>query len=410
MSRKIMKCDIVVVGAGPAGLAASITSSERGLETILVERNSEIGCPIKTSAFTFREVIERWNLPNEVMAKWYTSFYIYSAHSNRGVEINFGKTIGGCLDYSKFLKELSIKAIERGTKIILSDAVVEPLVDGDVVKGVKTLHGREINSKIVIDCSGPSAVIGRKLGLIPKSSNIEVGIGIEYEMHNVKVRNPDSIDFYVGEKEIVPIGYGWVFPLSKNRAKIGICTVYNTPEEIKEKNIEYWHTRFLSKRSVIYHMVKDAQPYALHKGVYPLCGMLEKPYSNGLILAGDSAAQASMLVGEGIRYALEFGKIAGEISVEAFKEKNFSEDFLKTYVERCKSLLGEYFSVASDLLNVPTNEYWESLIDAIIRYKESDPEKILKYLKTEMTYSDAERLFPNFADRYLRKRKLDVQA
>lgn len=398
-----MECDIVVVGAGPAGLAASITSSSKGLKTVLIERSSEIGYPVKTSAFTFKEVIEQWNLPNEVMMKWHTSFYIYSAYSEREVEINFKRGIGGCLDYSKFLKELSIKAIEKGTKIILSDAVVEPLMDGDVVEGVRTSHGKEIRSKIVIDCSGPAAVIGRRLGLIPKSTDIEMGIGIEYEMYNVKVRNPESIDFYVGEKEIVPIGYGWIFPLSNNRARIGICTVYNTPEEIEEKNIEYWHTRFIDKNSVIYHRVKNAQPYAVHKGIYPLCGMLKKPYSNGLLLAGDSAAQASMLVGEGIRYALEFGRIAAETSAEAFKEKDFSEDFLKTYVKRCKSFLGEYFDVAADLLNVPTNEYWESLINAMIRYKDSDPEKILKYLKTEMTYNDARILFPNFTDKYLRK-------
>ncbi|RLF42609.1 MAG: hypothetical protein DRN18_02125 [Thermoplasmata archaeon] len=398
-----MESDVIVVGAGPAGLAASIVSSSMGLKTILIEKSPEIGYPVKTSAFTFKEVIEQWNLPREVMIKWYTSFYMYSAHSKREVEVDFGRVIGGCLDYPRFLKELSVKAIERGTKIILSDAVVEPLLNGDVVEGVKTLHGKKIKSKIVIDSSGPAAVIGRKLGLVPKSTEIEMGIGIEYEMHNVKVRNPKAIDFYVGRKDVVPIGYGWIFPLSNNRARIGICTVYNTPEEIDEKNIEYWHSRFLSEDSVIYHRVKNAQPYAIHKGVYPLCGMLEKPYGNGLLLAGDSAAQASMLVGEGIRYALEFGKIAAEVAVEAFKEKDFSEDFLKIYVRKCKALLGEYFDVATDLLDVPTDEYWETVVDAIIRYKDLDSEKILKYLRTEMTYNDAKKLFPNFRNRYLRR-------
>ena len=60
--------------------------------------------------------------------------------------------------------------------------------------------------------------------------------------------------------------------------------------------------------------------------------MLEKPYANGFIMAGDSAAQASMLVGEGIRYAMEFGKFAGETAIEAVKENDFSEDILKKYV------------------------------------------------------------------------------
>ena len=85
-----------------------------------------------------------------------------------------------------------------------------------------------------------------------------------------------SIDFYIGQKEIVPIGYGWVFPLSTNMARVGICTVYNTPEEIDEKDINFWHKNFLEKESPIYDQVKKAQPYEIHKGTYPLSGVIKK--------------------------------------------------------------------------------------------------------------------------------------
>ena len=79
-----MECDVLVVGAGPAGLASSIIASKSGLRTIVVEKSSKIGYPVKTSAFTFKEVLESWNLSDNVMAKWYNSFYIFSANSKSG--------------------------------------------------------------------------------------------------------------------------------------------------------------------------------------------------------------------------------------------------------------------------------------------------------------------------------------
>jgi len=398
-----MKCDVLVVGAGPAGLGAAITTSKNGLKTFLIEKSSEIGYPVKTSAYTFKEVLNDWGLPKKTMKQWCNSFYVNSSNLEKEVEVNFKKNIGGYLDYPKFLAELSFKAIKNGTKIILSEHASKPILDGDFVTGLMTKNNKKIESKIVIDCSGPGATIGRKLNLLPKKDEIEIGIGIEYEMSNVNIRNSKSIDFYVGQKEIVPIGYGWVFPLGKDIARIGICTVYNTPEIIEEKNIKYWQNRFLGKESPIYEIVKNAQPYAIHSGAYPLCGMIEKPYANGFLLAGDSAAQASMLLGEGIRYALEFGKYAGITASEAIKLNNYSQDNLKNYIKKCYNYLGETYDVAIDLLQVPTNEYWDALVENMIRLKrEKKSDLIIDYLKTAMTYNKAKKIFPEFKGKYLK--------
>ncbi|MFV9677986.1 MAG: NAD(P)/FAD-dependent oxidoreductase, partial [Methanosarcinales archaeon] len=220
-----MECDVLVVGAGPAGLGAAITSSKKGLKTVLVEKSSEIGYPVKTSAFTWKEVIENWDLPNRVMSQWIDSFYICSAHSDREVEIEFGSIIGGALNFHIFLQELAFQAIRHGTKIILSERVSEPIMDSDFVCGVKTEKNNKIKAKIVIDCSGSSAIIAKKVGLIPFKRDAVLGIGLEYEMFNYKVRNINAIEFYVGKEEIVPIGYAWVFPTGKDRARVGISTV-----------------------------------------------------------------------------------------------------------------------------------------------------------------------------------------
>lgn len=393
-------CDVLVVGGGPAGLAASITASYHDMDTILVEKSSEIGYPVKTSALTWKEVLDEWKLSNSVMKRWYSSFFIKSANSGREKRVDFADKKIGALDYHKFLQELAFKAVNNGSKMLLSEKVEEPLMEGSFVKGVKTSN-RKIESQIVLDCSGPNAVVGREVGLLPDRSKMDIGIGKEYELTNFKVNDPKTLEFYVG-KEIVPIGYGWVFPLKKNRARVGVSTVYNTPEKLEKKDINYWHDKFLDKDSPIHKNSANSQPYEVHMGAYPLQGMLEKPYSNGLIMAGDSASQASMLLGEGIRYALVFGKKAANTAVEAIEAGDCSEDQLKKYVKRCKEYTGGSFDTAGELLDVPTNEYWETIIDAVGALSEEDRgDLFLKYLKSEITEEDAKELFPSFEGEYI---------
>ncbi|RZN35913.1 MAG: NAD(P)/FAD-dependent oxidoreductase [Methanophagales archaeon ANME-1-THS] len=396
------ECDVLVVGAGPAGLGAAITSSKLGLRTIVVEQSSEIGYPAKSSGLTWKEVVDDWNLPSRVISQWTSSFYLYSAHSTREVEIDFGRIVGGTLNFHIFLQELAFQAIRHGTKIILAERVSEPLMDGDFVCGVKTASGDEIRSKIVIDCSGPSAVIAKKAGLISPDWNAELGIGFEYEMLNYKVRNPNTIEYYVGEEEIVPVGYGWVLPTGMDRAKVGLDTVHSATESLEIKDMINYLNRFLGENSPIYNRVKDAQPFEVHSGVYSLSGMLDKPYSNGLMVAGDAASQASPLLGEGIRYALQFGKRAAETAVEATNANDVSEDYLKLYQQKCGEYLRETFEVASDLLKVPTDEYWEALLGALTRLKASgNTELVIKYLKTAMIREEAIEIFPAFEGKYL---------
>jgi digeranylgeranylglycerophospholipid reductase len=391
-----------VVGAGPAGLGAAITSSKLGLNTILLEKNSEIGYPAKSSGLTWKEVVNDWNLPDRVISQWTSSFYLHSAHSDREVEIDFGRIVGGTLNFHIFLQELAFQAIRQGTKIILSEPASEPLMDGDFVCGVETASGDKISAKIVIDCSGPSAVIAKKTGLISPDWNAEIGIGFEYEMLNYKLRNPNTIEYYVGEEKIVPIGYGWVLPTGKDRAKVGVSTIFNTAERLETKDMINYLDRFLDKDSPIYERVKDAQPFEIHTGTYPLSGMLDNTYSNGLMVAGDSASQASPLLGEGIRYALQFGKRAAETAFYAVNARNVSEEYLKLYRQKCREYLRETFEVAALLEMTPPNEYWEALIDGLISLREEGKiELVLKYLKTDMTREEAIEIFPSFKGRYL---------
>jgi NADPH-dependent 2,4-dienoyl-CoA reductase/sulfur reductase-like enzyme len=52
-----IKCDVLVVGAGPAGSVAALYISKHGLNTVLIERNNKIGAHTNTY-----KSIDRWKV------------------------------------------------------------------------------------------------------------------------------------------------------------------------------------------------------------------------------------------------------------------------------------------------------------------------------------------------------------
>jgi len=392
-----VRCDVLIIGAGPAGLATALTTSERGLETIVVEKNREIGYPIKTSAFSWNELAEKWIRNESSICQRQNRIYVNHITSRKDVTVNFGKTIAFTLNYDEFLQELANRCAEAGVRFWLDSNFLKPLVEGDyIVGGVVNHEGQEkitVISKVVVDCSGPNSVILRFLNSDYKEK--EIGFGIEYEMANVNDLDEKMAYFFVG-REVVPIGYGWVFPTGKKRARIGVCSVYNTKEEVDGRILDYFYN-FFSDKSPISGMVRNATPISKHSGAYALAGIVDKPYGNGYLVVGDAASQASPLLGEGIRYALEFGEYAGKTICEASKQNNFSSKFLSRYKEMCDSYLGERFRVAADLLQIPTEEYWEGIVDMITKLKKEDKmDQILSYFKTDLNYSEARKMMPNF--------------
>jgi len=84
------ECDVLVVGAGPAGSVAALYSSKQGLNTVLIERNNKIGAHTDTRIdsspdFGLTEIIKEMELKTENLvykSKWHSpsgrSFILHS--------------------------------------------------------------------------------------------------------------------------------------------------------------------------------------------------------------------------------------------------------------------------------------------------------------------------------------------
>src|SRR5687768_12726295 len=123
-------------------------------------------------------------------------------------------------------------------------------------------------------------------------------------------------------------GYAWVFPLSPNRVRIGvgIGRPESNAEPLEKLN------KIIEKRFKPLDEIGDSgkiQPLELHYGFIPNEGVRHSSIADGLIMVGDSAGQSNPLVLEGIRYAIEFGRLAGKVGADSLSQNSDRKSLLE---------------------------------------------------------------------------------
>jgi len=316
-------CDIVIVGAGPAGSLAAKVASENDAQVILLEEHPEVGEPVYCAeAISLNGLIDADVKPEPNIAPQKIDKALVYAPNRSFIELTSDEWAGYTLDRTVFDNLLAEKAVQAGAELLLSTRAVDIVKDKDTVVGVKALQNQQeilINSKIVIGADGHSSLIRRKAGF--KRYFSDYVTCAQYSLTGLNLETPEINEFYIGEK-YAPGGYAWVFPKSSKEANVGlgIRIKHNKPP------IEY-----LDKFLKIDKRFDNSTTTKLGGGICPVSGMLEKIVDEGVMLAGDSAGQLIPMTGAGIHTAIEAGKIAGRIAAEAVKEGDVSEKRLSEY-------------------------------------------------------------------------------
>ena len=123
--KKQVNYDVVVVGAGPAGLMASRKAAEKGLKVLLVEAERRLGFKVCGEAVS-RGTLEDAEaiLHQSFICNRIDGVYVYAPNENKKVEIagDFG---GYILDKPAFLRRLASYAIKVGVDFWINSKVFD---------------------------------------------------------------------------------------------------------------------------------------------------------------------------------------------------------------------------------------------------------------------------------------------
>lgn len=315
--------DAIVIGAGPAGLFASLRLAQSGLRIAVLEEHQVIGDPVHCTGILAREAFDQFDLPSDVIlnelntARFFSPSGLDVVYRTRAIE-------AVAIDRAAFDAGLAARARDAGVEIRHQSRATEVRIERDGV--AVTIAGQRIvrARACVLACGGRYA-LHRQLGLTVPS------LFLHTAQRELPVDRPGDVEVHFGS-HIAPRGFGWVVPVRRgNRfhARIGVMSEDRSPtyfERMAARVAHRWG----------FHVV-DGRP---HQKILPL-NRIVRTYGERLLVVGDAAGLVKPTTGGGIYYSLVSASLAADVLVDAVREHDLSERRLAEYERRWRARLEE---------------------------------------------------------------------
>jgi geranylgeranyl reductase family protein len=309
-------CDVLVVGAGPAGTAAAIEGARRGLDVVVVDkarfpRDKCCGDGLTTAALRH---LDDLGLQRSELGSWIEV-----------TEVHLRGPGGRSTSFPLPTDQGTFAAVCRRSELDLALVTLAHRSGATVLEGhelrdmrsaqdhvVALVDGIELRARFAIAADGMWSTARKLLGAqIPRYRG-EWHAFRQYFRHVSPQATRELMVWF--EPDLLP-GYAWSFPLGDGSANVGfgIQRGRGLPTQAMK---ELWPD-LLSRSHVTHFLGADARPEGPHRA-WPIPARLGRmPLTVGRVLfAGDAAAATDPLTGEGIGQALETGRAAMQAIVE----------------------------------------------------------------------------------------------
>ena len=364
-------CDVLVIGAGPAGSACAQWLARAGHEVVLVDqhdfpRDKVCGDGLIPDAHAALKLL---GVHDEVMARAQRAAHVACIGPRGGrVEVPGALAV---LPRRELDDILCRAAVAAGARLFTPWRFQSPLFEADrnaeqVVVGAQLSSGEqlaEVRARWVVLATGAVPAAALAAGVCERQR--PSGIALRGYVKNEAMAGRLQALEVVWHRKLAP-GYGWIFPCRDGVFNIGVGSLQShrraSTQAPRDFNLREVFKAFTEFYAPARELMQGGTLLGELKGAPLRCTLQGAKFSRpGLLVTGEAAGSTYAFSGEGIGKAMETGLAAARAVVDGLREQH-SDAWVRGAYEAALAALKPRFDLYEQANSVNEHPWLADLV------------------------------------------------
>ncbi|MEO3868290.1 NAD(P)/FAD-dependent oxidoreductase [Nonomuraea sp. B12E4] len=311
--------DVLVVGAGLAGLHTARLLARRGLNVMVADRRRSLSAGIRTTGIFVRRTLDDFDLPDHLLGPGIRDVLLYPPSRRAPIRLTSDRDEYRVADMAALYQDAHRAAESAGARVLLGARYLGTSKNTSRSVGAEPATGRlpgagpviarfagagPVIARFVVGADGARSRVARDLGL---DVNRHLLVGAEI-VHPIAPGTASPAFHCVLDPRVAPGYLGWVIDDGRH-AHIGVAG--------------YPHAMRTGIRHLLDAFAADAPgravpagPVERRGGPIPVGGVLRRLACPGGLLVGDAAGAVSPLTAGGLDPCLRMSELAAAVTAD----------------------------------------------------------------------------------------------
>jgi flavin-dependent dehydrogenase len=291
--------DVLVVGAGLAGLRTARLLARRELNVLVVDRRRSLSTGIRTTGIFVRRTLDDFDLPDHLLGPGVRDVLLYPPSRRAPIRLTSDRDEYRVADMAAVYEHARRAAESAGARVLLGVRYVE--ASGG---SVRFADAEPVTARFIVGADGARSQVARDLGL---DVNRRFLLGAEI-VHPVASGTATPAFHCVLDPRVAPGYLGWVIDDGRH-AHVGVA---GYPDAMRT-GIRHLLDAFAADAP---GRTAPAGPIERRGGPIPVGGVLRRLVCPAGLLVGDAAGAVSPLTAGGLDPCLRMSGLAAAVAAE----------------------------------------------------------------------------------------------